>query len=182
MAPIANPEDLPPEARARIYGHRYDHLDGARTRLAADAALRPVRHDTRRLRRRERAPDVAAGPAPTTSPAAASSNAAATADDSVAASGTAAGGAPNSIDTNALSIPSAPMLDVPMVGRVPSKVLVATALLLLAAALMALAVRGLPRRGDTDKTQEDYRSTQLGETRAAPPRVPRASGSSRRAS
>jgi hypothetical protein len=29
MAPIANPEDMSPEERAQVYGHRYDYLDRA---------------------------------------------------------------------------------------------------------------------------------------------------------
>jgi len=35
MAPVANPEDMSPEERAQVYGHRYDHLTLAGERRSA---------------------------------------------------------------------------------------------------------------------------------------------------
>ena len=71
----------------------------------------------------------------------------ASSQSSAAASAAAADGAPNQFNADWLSIPGAPMLDVPGVGPVPSKTVVAIGLLILAIAIMMLAILGVPARG-----------------------------------
>ena len=57
---------------------------------------------------------------------------------------TADNGAPNTFNADWLSIPGVPTIDIPGVGKVPSKTVVAIGLLLLALAVVILAVRGAP--------------------------------------
>ena len=51
MAPIPNPEDLPPDERARIYGHRYDQAEGYGQAPVGEApqGYRPHHHRYHRL-------------------------------------------------------------------------------------------------------------------------------------
>jgi hypothetical protein len=65
-----------------------------------------------------------------------------------------------------MSIPGAPTVDVPGVGKVPSKTLVAIGLLLLALIVLILAVRGVPGRQPKAKAKpkaSEYQPTQLGD-------------------
>ena len=84
-----------------------------------------------------------------------------------------ASGAPNKLSTDALSIPGAPTVDVPGVGKTPSKTLVAIGLLLLALAIMVLAIRGVPARRKP-RSAAASRPIDLGASIAATPHEPSA--------
>jgi hypothetical protein len=186
MAPIPNPEDLPPGERVRIYGHRYDYLDhpGHRARHEHGRPRPHARHrvhgriylgpapsaPAKPAHRHGRAPHHAAPPsaraakpaakkpprpaAPPASPppspgpsprAPSSSPPAASAPPPAAPTPAAAGSAPpNALNADWLTIPGAPMLNIPGFGKVPSKTVVAVFLLILALAILILAVRGAP--------------------------------------
>jgi hypothetical protein len=211
MAPVANPEDMAPDERVRVYGHRYDYLDhpAARTEGGRDHrrrhhhGARGGAHAARDAHHGRAAFTHGAGggapgakpasPAPEPKPPAAqpsspgahpSAPAASTATStegagapsaaasSAAASSAAAGGAPNRLNTDALSIPGAPTLDVPGFGKTPSKTVVAIGLLLLALAILALAIRGAPAR--KPRTAAASRPIDLGASIAATPHEPKA--------
>jgi hypothetical protein len=208
MNPVANPEDMSPEQRVEVYGHRYDYLDeqtgGRRVHRhhwtqeveAAPTAGSPTyyaspRHHHRlhhRLEHRRWArghagwrrgrhghwvaqpghhhgsPAAAASAAPvharhhphharvapkppatapsTGTPAPAASSAPPAATPPAPAAPTAVQPAANSgSNFDWLSIPGAPYVNIPGIGRVASKFITAAGLVLLAVVLLALAAR-----------------------------------------
>jgi hypothetical protein len=170
MAPVANPEDMSPEERARVYGSRYDHSihhrywrmqAGQTVREDAGQPLTPRRHHHGRHHQAPHGsayrvwhPNHALNPneshaAAPSQPASAPAPAPSPAQPAPAISPP---NSTNSSNLDWLSIPGAPTVNLPGLGWVPSKYLTGALLLVLAIALLVFAAR----RGQT----------------AAPPRRP----------
>jgi hypothetical protein len=155
MAPVANPEDMPRDQRIAVYGHRYDYLDAKAApapvhavRAASEAGVPVTRTAAAPPRPHPLALSIAAPPtvsAPASHPIA---------------------GPPNRIETDWMSIPGTPTVALPLIGRVTSKTVVATGLMLLALVIVALTIAGAPVL-DAPRRSARRRTLEIG--RASPP-------------
>ena len=159
--PVANPEDMSPAERARVFGHRYHYTDGKRPHAVLSAmTLAPISEQITPVA----PPFSVAAPQPATATAAASKpfgfpllNLEKWLRTILSRAGAALRSGSGAAHDR-LTIPSMQDIDIPGLGKVPSRSVVVSGLLILVMILLAVAARISNGRREAQERRRKFRT------------------------